>query len=179
MKFQSLWMFVNYAYQYIKSGNSNHKLFSTLHMKGELEMNEKQGSSGKPEAPPIVNALSKAFNPSDDVIQTPLQIKGECAFLFYLKSVTDGDRIHQTVIRPFFEMASEEDFTSYIQSLPNQSEVPDKDKLLLKSALGLSLIVIGDRSFLLDNPPRQEQRSAGYDVRTDSPRTAKRIKRGH
>ncbi len=97
-----------------------------------------------------MNALSKAFNPSDDVIQTPLQMKGECAFLFYLKSVTDGDKIHQTVIRPFFEMASEESFTSYIQSLPNQLEVPDKDKLLVKISAGSVLIVIRDRSFLLD-----------------------------
>ena len=113
-------------------------------------MNENQGSSGAPKAPPIVNTLSKTFNPSDDVIQTPLQIKGECAFLFYLKSVTDGDKIHQTVIRPFFEMASEESFTSYIQSLPNQSEVPDKDKLLAKISAGSALIVIRDRTFLLD-----------------------------
>ncbi|MDW0117916.1 spore germination protein [Sporosarcina thermotolerans] len=113
-------------------------------------MNEKPGTTGAPKTPPIVNTLSKMFNPSGDVVQTPLQMKGECAFLFYLRSVADGDKIHQTVIRPFFEMASEESFTSYIHSLPNRTDVPDKDKLLTKISSGCVLIIIRDQTFLLD-----------------------------
>ena len=117
-------------------------------------MNENQGSSETPKAPPIVNTLSKAFNPSDDVIQTPLQMKGECAFLFYLKSVTDGDKMHQTVIRPFFEMASEEDFTSYIQSLPNKLEVPNKEKLLAKISCWVCFDCYKRSIFFTRFPPR-------------------------
>ncbi|WP_252504251.1 spore germination protein [Sporosarcina sp. Marseille-Q4943] len=102
------------------------------------------------QAPPLFDELSKQFSPSDDIVQTPLQMKGHYAFLFYVKTVVDGDRLQQTVIRPFFEMASEEDFASYIQSLPNQSEVPDKNKLLFSISSGSVLVAVEDRLFLLD-----------------------------
>lgn len=102
------------------------------------------------QAPPLFNELSTIFEPSSDIVQTPLQLKGHIAFLFYVKSVVDGDKLQQTVIRPFFEMGSEEDFASYIQSLPNRTDMPDKDKLLIKLSSGLVLIAIGDTTFLLD-----------------------------
>ncbi|MCM3639184.1 spore germination protein [Sporosarcina luteola] len=102
------------------------------------------------QAPPLFNEMSAKFKPSDDIIQTPLQMKGQYAFLFYVKSVVDGDKLQQTVIRPFFEMASEEDFASYIQSLPNQSEVPDKNQLPIKISAGSVLMAVEDSLFLLD-----------------------------
>lgn len=102
------------------------------------------------QAPAIFEDLSEQFKPSDDIIQTPLQIKGQYAFLFYLKSVVDGNTLQQTVIKPFFEMASEEGFESYIQSLPNRIEVPSKEKLFILISAGFVLIAIGDQTFLLD-----------------------------
>lgn len=102
------------------------------------------------QAPAIFEDLSEQFKPSDDIIQTPLQIKGQYAFLFYLKSVVDGNTLQQTAIRPFFEMASEEGFESYIQSLPNRIEVPSKEKLFILISAGFVLIAIGDQTFLLD-----------------------------
>ncbi|MCM3711446.1 spore germination protein [Sporosarcina luteola] len=102
------------------------------------------------QAPPLFDELATIFKPSSDIVQTPLQLKDHRAFLFYVKSVVDGDKLQQTVIRPFFEMGSEEDFASYIQSLPNRTDIPDKDKLLIKLSSGLVLIAIGDSTFLLD-----------------------------
>lgn len=102
------------------------------------------------QAPPLFNELSKKFKPSDDVIQTPLHIKGQQASLFYLKSVVDGDKLQQTVIRPFFEMASEDDFASYIQSMPNRVDIPRIDKLLRLISAGSVVIAIGDNLFLLE-----------------------------
>ncbi|HJF31307.1 MAG TPA: spore germination protein [Sporosarcina psychrophila] len=101
-------------------------------------------------APPLFNEVAEQFKPTEDISQTPLQIKGQTAFLFFLKSVVDGDKLQQTVIKPFFEMASEEGFESYIQSLPNRIDVPDKDKLLISLSAGFVLIAIGDNTFLLD-----------------------------
>lgn len=102
------------------------------------------------QAPPLINELAKKFKPSDDIVQTPLQIKGHSAFLFFVKSVVDGDKLQQTVIRPFFEMACEEDFASYIQSLPNRIDIPSKDKLLILVSAGAVLIAIDDKPYLLD-----------------------------
>ncbi|BAQ08809.1 spore germination protein [Bacillus sp. OxB-1] len=102
------------------------------------------------QAPPIFDELADQFKPTDDLIQTPLQINGQSAFLFFLKSVVDGDKLQQTVIRPFFEMASEEGFASYIQSLPIQTDMPSKEKLLVLLTAGHVLIAIGDNIFLLE-----------------------------
>jgi len=113
-------------------------------------MTEDQGTSKTPEAPHLIKALSKEFNSSDDIIQTPLQIKGQVAFLFFVKSVVDPDKLQQTVIKPFFEMASEEDFASYIQSLPNQVGIPKMDKLLRLISAGSVIIVVNNRQFLLE-----------------------------
>lgn len=101
-------------------------------------------------APPLFDGLAEQFKPSDDMIQTPLQMNGQYAFLFYLKSVVDGNTLQQTVIKPFFEMSSEESFTSYIHSLPNRIEMPNIDKLLILLSAGCVLIAIGDNIFLLD-----------------------------
>ncbi|MFC5603855.1 spore germination protein [Sporosarcina koreensis] len=102
------------------------------------------------QAPPLLNQLSKKFKSSDDVIQTPLQIKGQQAFLFYVRSVVDGDKLQQTVIKPFFEMASAEDFASYIQSLPNQIEIPEMDKLLILISAGAVIVAIDNQLFLVE-----------------------------
>ncbi|WP_060208892.1 spore germination protein [Sporosarcina koreensis] len=101
-------------------------------------------------APPLFNSLAEQFKPTNDIIQTSLQLKGHCAFLFYVKSVVDGDKLQQTIIRPFFEMASEEGFASYIQSLPNQTDVPDYKKLLMMLSAGFVLVAIDNRTFLLN-----------------------------
>nr|WP_255726869.1 spore germination protein [Sporosarcina sp. ACRSM] len=94
--------------------------------------------------------MAEQFKPSDDMIQTPLHMNGQYAFLFYLKSVVDGNTLQQTVIKPFFEMSSEESFTSYIQSLPNRIDMPNIDKLLILLSAGFVLIAIGNHIFLLD-----------------------------
>ncbi|CAM4099202.1 spore germination protein [Lederbergia lenta] len=104
----------------------------------------------KKEAPPLFIELSEQFKPSNDIIQTPLHIQGQFAFLFFLKSVVDGDRLQQTVIRPFFELSSEENYASYIQSLPNKLDVPDKDKLIMMLSAGFVLVAIEDNIFSLD-----------------------------
>ncbi|MEK3936541.1 spore germination protein [Sporosarcina sp. FSL W7-1349] len=113
-------------------------------------MTEKQGTPGLPEAPALFNELLKQLKPSEDIIHTPLQIKGHCAFLLYVKTVVDGNTLQQTVIRPFFEMASKESFSSYIQSLPNQIDMPSTSQLLNLLTVGAVLIAIGDKIFLLD-----------------------------
>lgn len=64
--------------------------------------------------------------------------------------MVDGDRLQQTIIKPFFEMASEEGFESYIQSLPNRSDIPSIDKLLISLSAGNVLVAIEDNIFLLD-----------------------------
>lgn len=98
----------------------------------------------------MFNELSQEFEPSEDIVQTELQIKGQSAFLFYLKTVSDGDKLQQTIIRPFFEMSSEEDFQSYVQSLPIKESMPDKDDLLTKLTAGYVLIAVSDNMFFLD-----------------------------
>lgn len=102
-------------------------------------------------APPsLFKELSEKFEPSDDIIQTELQLKGQSAFLFYLKTVADGDKLQQTIIRPFFEMGAEKDFESYVQSLPIQEAMPKIDQLLIKLTAGYVLVAVLENIFMLD-----------------------------
>jgi spore germination protein len=101
-------------------------------------------------APALFDKLMKQFGPSDDIIQAPLHINDQYAFLFYIKTVVDGDRLQQAIIKPFFEMGSETSFASYIQSLPNNLQLPDMKKLLIQISAGFVLIAIGDQIYLLD-----------------------------
>lgn len=102
------------------------------------------------QAPPLFDELLEQLKPSNDIIHAPLQLKGQYAFLLYVKSVVDGATLQQAVIRPFFEMASEDGFSSYIQSLPNKMDMPDKNKILFLLTAGAVLIAIEDKMFILD-----------------------------
>lgn len=100
--------------------------------------------------PEMMKRIAQQFNPSKDIVQTALQLEDKTAFLFYLKSVVDGDKLQKTVIRPFFELNSENHYYQYIQSLPDQTELPDEQNLLIDIAKGFVMIGIQGQVILLD-----------------------------
>lgn len=60
-------------------------------------------SMSKPNPPTLMNELSEKFTPSSDIIFKPLQMEGNTVFMFYLKSVVDGAKLHGTIIKPFLK----------------------------------------------------------------------------
>jgi len=100
--------------------------------------------------PQLVLDLVKELQPTFDIIQIPLQIEEKKAFLLYLKTVVDGDKIQNIIIKPFFEMTSIENFETYINLLPDKTDVPAKEELLISLTKGFVLVAIQDRFILLD-----------------------------
>ncbi|MHC8515607.1 spore germination protein [Sporosarcina sp. ITBMC105] len=100
--------------------------------------------------PILFHRLASHLKPSDDIIQTPLHAEGTKAYLFYVKSVVDGQILQTTIIKPFFELRAADTFVQYLSSLPNKVDVPAERQLLVELTKGHVLIVVGQRTLLLD-----------------------------
>ncbi|MFJ7666604.1 spore germination protein [Lysinibacillus sp. NPDC097195] len=100
--------------------------------------------------PPLMIELSKKFAGSDDMCLKPLQIEDETVFICYLKSAIDGAKLHELLIKPFFDMKSTKSFSSYIQSLPNLSPMKAGQELFIEITKGFVLLAIHDQYYLLD-----------------------------
>ena len=103
----------------------------------------------KSNPPPLIKELTDKFKPSSDIISKTLQIEGNTVFLFYLKSVVDSATLHSVVIKPFFEMKSNESFTSYIDSLPELETMIFGEELQVKLTKGYVLLSIEETYYLL------------------------------
>lgn len=100
--------------------------------------------------PDLMLTVIEALKPSSDLMQIPLHIEKKNAILLFIKTVVDGAQIQNTIIKPFFELASEEHFEAYINSLPNKIDMPSPDQLVTDLTMGKLLIAVQDRLVLLD-----------------------------
>ncbi|MCR2821564.1 spore germination protein [Lederbergia panacisoli] len=96
--------------------------------------------------PWIIDKLKPTF----DFTHKPLHIENKQIELLYIKTVVDGDRLHNTVIKPFFEMTSLTNIEAYLTSLPNQQEISSKDQLLVELTKGSVIIGIKETILLFD-----------------------------
>jgi spore germination protein len=90
------------------------------------------------------------MNNSEDILTIPLQLGDNYAFVLYLKTVVDGLKLQNIIIKPFFELKSTEFFSSYIQSLPDIAKMKTGEELLIQLTKGHVLIAIQDQFFLVD-----------------------------
>lgn len=100
--------------------------------------------------PELMDELLEKFKPSGDIIFKPLQIEGNTVYIFYLKSVIDGAKLQGMLIKPFFEMKSNVNFTSYIESLPDLLDMTFGEELLIEITKGSVLVAIEDEFYLID-----------------------------
>lgn len=94
----------------------------------------------------IIEGLGK----SDDLVHTPMQVLEEKAQVLFLKSVINVAELQQLVIKPFFEMKSEEEFLQYIGSLPNRIELTVETPILVNMTKGSVLVSVRKQYILLD-----------------------------
>lgn len=116
---------------------------------GDLTMWKK--SQGKPTPPELMKRLMEQLKPSFDVLLVPLEIGDKSAFLLYLKTVIDEAQLQQLIIKPFFEMSSDNQFETYVNSSPSKVGMPANEKdLLFNLTIGHAVLAIGDQIILLD-----------------------------
>lgn len=121
---------------------------NTLFVIGDLRMRKK--TRGEPTPPELMVKMAEKLKPSSDVMQIPLQIERKSAILLYIKTVVDGARLQDSIIKPFFELSSEEHFIAYINSLPNKIDLPSQEQLSIDITTGNVLVAVQDQLFLLD-----------------------------
>ena len=115
----------------------------------------------KPNTPELMKEIFEKLNRSEDVLTIPLQLGNNNAFVLYLKTVVDGIKLQNIIIKPFFELKSMDYFSSYIQSLPDIVKMKTGEELLIQLTKGHVLISIQDQFFLVDikmitaNSPQQ------------------------
>lgn len=114
------------------------------------DFNVEKTSNTEQQPPELIAELAEKLKPTFDIIQIPLQIDEKQAFLLYLKSVVDGNKVQEMIIKPFFEMSSPEHFETYINLLPDKTDIPSHEELLILITRGFVLIEINEQFYLLD-----------------------------
>lgn len=109
---------------------------------------KKGKSDRKPEE--IINWLTQTLESSFDFIHKHMHIAGKEAMLLYIKTVVDGQQLQRDIIKPFFEMATEEYYKAYLTSLPYQQEIQEKEQIASELTKGSIVVFVRDELFVLD-----------------------------
>lgn len=110
-----------------------------LFLKGKLRMiNE------------IMPWIKQQLDNSNELTEKVLEIEDKLSFIFFINSLVDTEMIQKVIIKPFFEMPSEEHFEAYLKSLPQQQDFQTKEDLLRHLLSGSVLVAIKDH-FLVIN----------------------------
>lgn len=117
-------------------------------MTGDDEMPNNSEMEQQP--PELIKELAEELQPTFELIQIPLKIESKKAYLFYIKTVVDPEKLQQMILKPFYEMSSQEHFETYIHLHPDVTEIPSKEELLVLITRGFILIEINGKFILLD-----------------------------
>ncbi|MFF5996692.1 spore germination protein [Lysinibacillus sp. KU-BSD001] len=94
--------------------------------------------------------IVEQFKGTNELTKKTLEYENKLAVLFYVKSLIDQELLQKVIIKPFFEMQSENQFTSYLTALPYFQEVESKAQALFELTSGSSLVVIQNDLYLID-----------------------------
>jgi len=94
--------------------------------------------------------IRKQFENTTELTQKTLDYDNKYALLFYVKSLIDQELLQKLIIKPFFEMANENQFKAYLIALPQFQKVESKEQAVLEVTNGHTLIVIQHDLYLID-----------------------------
>ncbi|MDN4494716.1 spore germination protein [Ureibacillus aquaedulcis] len=97
-----------------------------------------------------INWVNEQFKNTNELVHKNLEYENKHILLFYLKSLINSEMLQQLIIKPFFEMSSEEQFKIYLQALPQFQEVTSKEQIPLEMMNGNILVKIHNELYLLD-----------------------------
>lgn len=94
--------------------------------------------------------LAEQLGNSFDMTHKKLQVDEKTAVLLFVKTVVDGMQLQQNIIKPFFEMPTEQHYNAYLQSLPNQQEITSREQILLELTKGSVVVMIQGSLLMFD-----------------------------
>ncbi|MFC7686286.1 spore germination protein [Ureibacillus sp. GCM10028918] len=97
-----------------------------------------------------INWINEQFKNTNEFVQKKLEYENKHVLVLYLKSLIDSEMLQKLLIKPFFEMSSEEQFKLYLQALPQFQEVTSKEQIPLEMMNGNILVEIQNELYLLD-----------------------------
>ncbi|MCQ6282479.1 spore germination protein [Bacillus sp. EB600] len=106
--------------------------------------------NGKFQSKETIDWLSIQLKPTFDLIEKRLEHRKKGAKLLFIKTLVDGDKVQQMIIKPFFEMDTEDDMRAYLSSLPDQQETTSKEQILGELTKGSVVVGIHGLIFMFD-----------------------------
>lgn len=97
-----------------------------------------------------INWINEQFKHTNELVQKNLEYENKHIVLFYIKSLINSELLQKFIIKPFFEMSSEEQFNLYLQALPQFQQVTSKEQIQLEVMNGNILVVSQDELYLLE-----------------------------
>ena len=97
-----------------------------------------------------IDWLSIRLKPTFDLIEKRLEHRKKGAKILFIKTLVESDKIQQMIIKPFFEMDTEDDLKAYFSSLPDQQDITSREQILGELTKGSVVVVIQDLIFMFD-----------------------------
>ncbi|KGR83883.1 spore germination protein [Lysinibacillus odysseyi] len=97
-----------------------------------------------------VKWINDQFKQTNELTEKTLEYEQKYMQLFYLKPLIDREMLQNSVIKPFFEMASENQFKLYLHALPQFQEATTKEQVMREIMNGSVVAVIQNEWYLLD-----------------------------
>lgn len=97
-----------------------------------------------------IDWVKEQFKNTNELVQKKLDFDNKYVLLFYIKSLINSEMLQKLIIKPFFEMSSEEQFNLYLQALPQFQQITSNEQIQQEVLNGSILIVIQNEYYLLD-----------------------------
>lgn len=97
-----------------------------------------------------VNWIKAQIKRTNELTEKNLEYEDKQAKLIYIKPLINQELLQQIIIKPFFEMSTEEQFKQYLHALPQFQEINSKDQLQLDIMNGNVLVFIQEEFYLVD-----------------------------
>lgn len=94
--------------------------------------------------------INEQFKDTNELTRKTLEYEDKHALLFYIKPLIDQELLQKLLIKPFFEMATENQFKLYLQALPQFQENQSKEQIRLAVLNGNTIILMQNQLYLLD-----------------------------
>lgn len=97
-----------------------------------------------------VTWITEYFKNTNELTQKTLDYEDKHVLLFYIKPLIDQQLLQKLIIKPLFEMTSENQFKLYLQALPQFQEMTSEEQAQLEVMSGNVLVVIQNEFYLID-----------------------------
>ncbi|CCQ98142.1 Spore germination protein [[Clostridium] ultunense Esp] len=110
----------------------------------------KSSASPKESEKNLLQQIKEKLGKSSDVVYEQLSTEKKRMNLLYIKPLCDDTKLSRSILTPFFETGTEEEFRRALRSLPNTSPYEDEKNAIEKLLNGHVLIELNREHYMVD-----------------------------